>query len=473
MMMMLGGLEKTDLRESGSRASHAVVIGASLAGLLAARVLSECHDRVTIVDRNDIDFLGSDARRSHLDRLPHALLPVDGEALSELLPDIVPRLLAAGGVLLDPGHDVHWHQQGGAKARARTRVAVVSMSGSLLDSEVLRMTLERSNITPLFGRRASGLLSDEQGRRVRGVLVEDPRVAGRERLVADLVVDASGRASRAPTWLISLGYGAPERSEVRMDLTYATRLYRRDPRLLPESEGILVCPSPPLGLRAGVLAPVEQDQWAVTLAGWLTDRPARDAAGFAEFARTLPSPEIHRVISAAEPTSDVFVRAVPSSLRVHFERLRRLPGGFLVLGGAMCSLNPVYAQGFAASILQALALRRCLQEIDPRSAPVDFTRRFFDRAASAIDSPWSLVAAEDLRFDGVKGPRGLARRAAHRYMARFHEASLRDPALAESFLRVLVHQRPMRSLASPRTLWRVAVSRQRTPFPPAAPTLAG
>ena len=85
-----------------------------------------------------------------------------------------------------------------------------------------------------------GLTATADGSWVTGVRLLTPGPEGGEQtLAADLVLDASGRGSRTPLWLAELGYPAPPEEQVRVDVTYVTRTYRREPHHLEGLSGAL------------------------------------------------------------------------------------------------------------------------------------------------------------------------------------------------------------------------------------------
>jgi hypothetical protein len=191
----------------------------------------------------------------------------------------------------------------------------------------------------------------------------------------------------------------------------------------------------------------------VTLGGWLGDHAPTDAQGFLEFARSLPAPDIYDVISRAEPLSDAVAYKFPSNLRRHYERLERFPAGYLVVGDAMCSFNPIYGQGMTVSSLQASALDTALRE---RVGDLDgLARRFFKRAAKVIDIPWISAAGEDFRYPQVEGARPPGIKLIHWYGAKLQLAMQRDPEVYRAFLCVMNMTRQPTSLFDPRIAGRV------------------
>jgi 2-polyprenyl-6-methoxyphenol hydroxylase-like FAD-dependent oxidoreductase len=275
-----------------------------------------------------------------------------------------------------------------------------------------------------------GLRSSPDGRRVTGVrLLRLADGSAEEAMGADLVVDATGRGSRAPKWIETLGYARPEQEEVRIDVGYATRRYRLPPGALNEDLACVHGPTPDQP-RGGALARLENDIWMLTLFGLLGDHPPRDPDGFAGFARSLRFADLYDAIADAEPIDDPVTYRFMANVRRRYERMRGLPDGFLVMGDALCSFNPIYGQGMTAAALQALALRHQLP-IERQS-----TRRLFRALARAVDVPWQLATGADYAVPAVDGPRPPRVRLVNAYVSRLQAAAAHDPTLSRAFLRV-------------------------------------
>lgn len=306
------------------------------------------------------------------------------------------------------------------------------------------------------------LLTSDDRKRVTGIRIERREQGGqREELHADLVVDVSGRGSVSPRWLAELGYEAPAQSEVKVDVGYATRLYRRRPGDLNGADAILVAQEPPHGKRMGLIFPIEGDRWIVSLGGWSGDHPPADEPGFEEFARSLPVPDVHNMLRRLEPLSGIVTHKFPSSLRRHYEKLSRFPAGYLVVGDAICSFNPVYGQGMTSAAMQAAALDALLQE---QIEPGELAFRFFRHAAKVVDTPWLLAIGEDFRFPETTGPKAPGADLINAYVTSVHRATHHDPVVYGAFLQVMNLMKPPTSLFHPKIVRRVlGQGRQRTP----------
>jgi 2-polyprenyl-6-methoxyphenol hydroxylase-like FAD-dependent oxidoreductase len=277
-------------------------------------------------------------------------------------------------------------------------------------------------------------------------------------LLADLVVDATGRGSRSAQWLESLGYGRVEESTIRIDVGYATRIYRRRAGDLPGAAAMIISPTPPADKRCGVLLPMEGDRWILTLGGWCGDHAPADDAGVLAFARSLAAPAIGDLAARAEPLGEIVIHRFPSNLRRRHERMRRFPEGYLVFGDALSSFNPIYGQGMTSSAMQSRALGEVMAAAR-RAARLDGTwRTFFRRAARVVDIPWMVTAGEDFRYPEVEGPRPPATDLINRYVAQVHRAASEDEEVYRAFLYVMNLAKAPPSVFAPATAVRVGLA---------------
>jgi 2-polyprenyl-6-methoxyphenol hydroxylase-like FAD-dependent oxidoreductase len=435
---------------------HAIVIGASMAGLLAARVLADHFERVTVIERDPLPPAPQPRKGVPQGRHVHALLIRGERTIGALFPDLVPALEAQGAVRFNMGSELRWHHFGCWKAKFNSALHNLAVSRPCLEWEIAQRVARLPNVHIVDRCDVGGFATSADHTRMTGVVAQR-RDAGApaETMAADLVVDASGRGSQTPQRLAALGYGRPPESEVRVDFGYASRIYRVPPGTRDWKAMYMLARQP--GKRGGLIFPIEGDRWMVTVCGWHRDHPPADEAGFLEFAASLPMPDLHRWIRRAEPLSDITAHGFPANWRRHYERMQRLPEGLAMIGDAVCSFNPVYGQGMTVAAIEASELDACLRRHDSLA--------HFQRAVGRIVDPaWQMTTGEDLRFAETRGERSAATRFLHWYTGKVHAAAGTSPLVAESFYAVMNMVAPPPTLFAPRVLLaltKAEASRQR------------
>jgi 2-polyprenyl-6-methoxyphenol hydroxylase-like FAD-dependent oxidoreductase len=424
----------TEKNPSSDGGGHALVIGGSMAGLLAARVLSERFGRVTIVERDRFPKGPAFRKGVPQSRHLHALM-IRGRMISErLFPGLGEELEEAGAVLMDSSEDFEWLTPAGFAPRFPSGLPLLMSSRDLLEWTIRERIAALPRVGFLQGTDVTGLLPTPDGKGVAAVKVRSRDAKNQELLRADLVVDASGRNSNASKWLEALGYAPPEETYINSHLGYASRVYRHPDRFDGDWKGLNAQAAPPEVTRGGVLLPLEGDRWMVTLSCLGGDYPPTDEAGFMDFARSLRTPILYEAIKDAEPISDISGYRDTANRRRHYEKLARQPENFLVTGDAACAFNPVYAQGMTAAALGAEVLEESLGESDN---PTGLSKRFQKKLAKATASSWLLATGEDFRVRGVEGGEAtFATRLTHRYMDRVLALSLQDIGVRRTFLEV-------------------------------------
>ncbi len=430
----------------------ALVIGASMAGLLAARALADHYEQVTLLER-DLLPAGSEQRKGvPQGRHAHAVL-VRGLAIMEnYFPGLIDYLVSQGADYGDVSQNARWYHEGGAHQPALSGNNAINVSRPLLEAAIRTRVLALPNVTVIDSCDVLGLLATADNTRVTGVrLIRRRAGSAEENMTADLVVDTSGRGSRTPVWLKALGYEAPQEEVVKIDVTYTSCEFRRQLEQTSAPVALIVAATPE-NRRGGVLLTQEGGRWMLTVAGYLGEQAPPDHAGLLNYAKGLATPALYARIQDAEPISAPVVYKIPSNLRRRYERLTRFPAGYLVMGDALCSFNPIYAQGMSVAALEAVALGECLQEGDARLA-----QRFFKQASKIIDIPWSTAVGNDLRFPEIEGPRTAMTKFVNWYLAKLHHVAQRDEVVSLAFLKVVNLLKPPPSIMQPRIMWRVLI----------------
>jgi 2-polyprenyl-6-methoxyphenol hydroxylase-like FAD-dependent oxidoreductase len=436
---------------------RAVVLGGSIAGSLAARVLAEFYREVLVVDRDKV--LGVQVARRGAPHAHHAHgLHARGHLiLEDLFPGLTEEIIATGAWTTDLGR-IRWYFNGRRLHPADTGLVTVAPSRPVLEHHVRSRVAALPNVTYLEEHDIIRPVTTPDRGRVTGVLLCRDADDSEPELEADLVVDATGRGSRTPAWLDELGYQRPDEDRMKIGLAYTTRHYRVDPAWFGGAQSIVPVASPahPRGAFFGQLG---GGVCVLSLTGILGDHPPTDPEGFLEFARTLPVPDVYQAVREAPALEDPVRFRFPTSVRRRYERLTRFPDGLLVLGDAFCSFNPVYGQGMTAAALEVLTLRKLLRagEVQPR--------KFFRAIAKVINAPWDISTGGDLAFPEVEGPRPAKVKFANAYMARLQYAATKDPKVTEAFMRVAgLIDRP-EALFKPTTVARVLRNSPRHPEP--------
>jgi 2-polyprenyl-6-methoxyphenol hydroxylase-like FAD-dependent oxidoreductase len=427
---------------------HAVVIGASMAGLLSAAALHRLFAQVTVIDRDTLPTVDAHRRGVPQSRHAHGLLTSGREAMDRLLPGFTAELVAQGALTGDVQRQGRYIHGGHRHAQADSGLFGLLASRPMLEGQIRRRVSALPGVRVITENSVTGLLA--QAGRVTGV-----RLAGGRPIPADLVVDAGGRGSRTPFWLGELGYQPPEEERIVIDVRYGTREFRRGWQDLDGDMVLIIAPTP-RSPRVGVALAMEDDRWIVTMGGY-GEAPGLGMAEFTAYARTLAAPDLHHLLQGAEPIGEPHTFRSPAGIRRRYERLSRFPEGLLVVGDAVCTFNPLYGQGMSVAALEATALL----DLDLRPQP------FFRRIARLVDTPWEMTVGGDLRMARVDGEPTPKMRMINAYLDRFHAAAAHDADLARRFLRVTNLLDPPPSLLSPGVLLRVirSVAPREVPVP--------
>jgi 2-polyprenyl-6-methoxyphenol hydroxylase-like FAD-dependent oxidoreductase len=435
------------------RSAHAVVLGASMAGLMTARVLADHFEMVTLVERDDLPIEPEDRRGVPQGRHVHLVQPRCAEVLDELFPGILRDLTASGSPVstgdgaTSPDLSFAGHRMAQPKRRRRP-YPLYTPSRRLLEFHVRNRLAELSNVTFLEGHDVAGLMLGSDGKRVCAVRVVDRDTGIGTTLIAGLFVDAMGRGSRMPVFLDELAYGRPVEDELSVQLAYASQVVRMPAET---SKNLVLIMPEPGRLTTFVCVGNEDQAWTVTAGSMLGAEPPRDDAEMMEFIGAVAPPELLKALLLAERCSEVNHYRVPSTRWRRYDKLRRFPQGVLVIGDAICSFNPVYGQGMTVAALEVLALRECLRRGDR-----DPARRFFASTAKTVAAAWQTATGADLALPEVPGRRSIRTRITNIYIDWVLTAGETDTAVVEAFTRVTGMLASPRLLVSPLITLRVA-----------------
>jgi 2-polyprenyl-6-methoxyphenol hydroxylase-like FAD-dependent oxidoreductase len=445
-------MAKTWRPETSDAHSSAIVLGASMSGLLTVQALSGHFKHITVVER-DVLPEGAEVRQG-IPQAAHAhgLLASGYRVMDDYFPGLMDELSGLGARLSDVVGNFLWFQYGRWKLRYDAGLRGIAVSRPCLEAAIRRRVKALPNVTFLEGADGVRPTFNAAAGRVTGLIVRRRNCNAEEQLAADLVIDATGRGSRSPRWLEEGGFGQPEMRVVKVNVGYATRIFERRSGEFFNSSGGVVSGTPPGNTRYAAVLAAEENRWVVTLVGTVGDYPSTDEKEWMKFAASLPVSAVYDLVSTARPLTPIITYRFPAYHRRLYEQMKRFPPGYLVIGDALCNFNPIYGQGMSVAALEAKALDECL------AAGLDgLASRFFSRAGKIIDIPWLIATGEDLRFPQVEGKRPTGFRLVSRYLERVHAVASEDPVVCRKFFDVLNLFASPVSLMSPRIAWRVLV----------------
>ncbi|WP_210526614.1 NAD(P)/FAD-dependent oxidoreductase [Pantoea ananatis] len=417
----------------------AIVIGASIAGCLTASVLSKHFRQVVLLDLDRFPAKPDTRQTVPQEHHVHLLLRRGLQTIETFFPGFKARLREAGAEEIDLSHGVKCYAGTGWRQRWPTGITAHYCSRTLLEYVIRQEASDLHNVTIQEGIRVRQLICQDE--EVRGVVVSASGVE--HTFDADLVIDASGRNSKASAWLRQMGYGEVEREEVANQLGYVSRVYKRDPKGNTNWKVLLVTPDLPETQTMGVISPVEGERYIVTAGGWFGACPKPNETDFMRFLADLPVPDIHDEVKKLEPQGDFHQFKMPSSLRRRFDRLPVLPARFLAVGDALCSINPIYSQGMSVSALQVEALA---SHISVYLNGEVSGQQMFGELMKATSVSWDQAKASDESLQPVTAKPGVLQRLTSGYMKLVHAASFHQRDVAITTLKVMNLLEPKESM---------------------------
>ena len=433
---------------------QAVVIGAGMAGLTAAGALAHHFDHVVVLERDTLPSEPSYRSGTPQARHVHGLLLSGQRALSELFPGFEQDLVRAGAVPLRAGLDVRVERPGYDPFPQRDLGwSGYAASRPTIERAVRRRVESHANTTLRQRSRVTEVLASPDGTVVTGVRCENDSGAS-ETIMADLVVDASGRGALTLALLQSIGRPLPEETRIGIDLGYATCIFAIPDDASTDWKGVMTFGQAPGDSRGGLMLPLEGNRWMVTIGGRHGDVPPGDAEGFLNYARALRTTTIYNAVRHAKHLDKIARYGFPESVRLHFERLDVFPCGLLPIGDAICRFNPVYGQGMSVAALEACLLKRLLERLgEARDPMAGLAPTFFAEMQALIETPWS-VAALDFAFPETRGQRPADFETTLKFAIALTRLAAEDPAIHRLTLEV-------QHLLKPRSVYRDPMLMQR------------
>ncbi|HEY7160875.1 MAG TPA: FAD-dependent monooxygenase, partial [Acidobacteriota bacterium] len=382
------------------KCGQAVIIGGSIAGMCAARAVSDFYQKVIIIERDPI-FHNPDIRPGvPQSRHLHAILLKGLQIMQDLFPELEAELDRNNIPEVIDGIDFRMLFPNGWSPLMDLGLKARSCTRPMLESAIRKQVSKIPQIEIIDRAQVDGPILDDQHQKIIGVRIREN--SGRlSQIHADLLIDASGRHSRSAQWLADLNFGIVQESIVNAFWGYASRMYEIPSDFKKHWKGIYIMNKAPDFPRMGIALPMEDNRWLVNLAGVMKDYPPSDEDGFLRYAKSLRSPEIYDAIRSAKPLSPIYEFRHTANRRKYFENLQRWPERFLVMGDSLCAFNPVYGQGMSVCALEAQALQKFLAvngNFENGAA-----KKFQKKIASIVEPCWMLATGEDHSWPGTQG----------------------------------------------------------------------
>ena len=421
----------------GAVGRQAVVLGGSVGGLLAARVLADSFARVTVIERDVLPDGAATRRGAPQAHHPHALLTKGAHILDRLFPGLLSALVDHGAPVWDDGDwsklymsiAGHVMLRHGLAAFDHNQMAMYFPSRPLLEAAIRRRVEAVDNVDIRDGTDVAELTVTADRRRVTGVTVTDGDGTASQDLEADLVVDAMGRSAHTPALLDRLGYGRPDELHVKSRICYVSQPLQLKHNSLHE---MIVNIHPVPGRPTGMFLTINENDTAIfTVFSIGGNEPPTDLKAMIDYAEKYTPAEFFNAVRAAEPIGNPHRYRIPSSQWRRYDKMRRFPAGLLVSGDAICSFNPIYGQGMTVSALEAVALQDCLHKgLD------NLAQRYFRSTAKPISTAWQLATTSDLNFPETEGARTAMTRIGAKLTERLLTVCETDAVVAAQFFKV-------------------------------------
>lgn len=415
----------------GRTGQHAVVIGGSIAGLCAARVLADFYDTVSVFDRDDLPDGPQNRSAIPQDRHLHLLMARGALEFDTLFPGLLDDMVAAGVPVLENRPDaIHFGAAGhvlGMGHTLRDDFTAYVPSRPHLEWQLRRRVNAMDTVTIATGVAAVPLF-DRDRQRVTGVRLDDPEASVVD---ADLVVDASGRGTRLPAWLDEWGFDRPREDTVEVGISYATYQVRMSDATLEDAiPAVIVAGASRRQPRGLGMLRYEDGTWVLTTFGVAKTEPPQDFSGMCALADTVLPPHMSTALRSAAPIGPVALHRYPTSRWRRYDEMTRFPTGIIPFGDAVVSFNPTFGQGMTMTSIQATNLRGVLESGDP-----DIAGQLSRATAKTTYPVWTMNAVGDLILHRAKGAQPWWYRPVGRLFDQFLGAAETEPVLAEWFLR--------------------------------------
>ena len=445
--------------------TQALIIGASISGLVAAYALSPVFDTVLLLDGDDFaDNSGLHkgvAQGGHA----HVLLPSGIELMKQLLSEPDLDISQYGILEADAASELRWFHFDVWKSRFQSRVNLGWCNRPLFESQVRLKVLALDNVQIRSKTKVQSLEFSDNGNQVIGVQVlsDDSETL----ITADLIIDASGRGTRTPKWLKDGGYPEVREDRVQVNLSYTTRIFRFPEEDSPHKQAfwkvLAIYANPPHSRRTGLLYSLDDNLWMVTLVGFHGDKAPGDLPDFLTFTQSLPRPELYQILCRAIPVGEACHYQCPGSLWRRYDLLSRWPANFLVIGDAVSSFNPVYGQGMTAAMMDVQVVKRYLER-QPLPSTLESSMRIRGiqrRIGRGKWIPWLMATGSDFIYPETEGERPVGTGLINNYLTIIMKLAAEDSRVHQKFIEVFSLLKSPHILLTPDVLYKVICYRLR------------
>jgi 2-polyprenyl-6-methoxyphenol hydroxylase-like FAD-dependent oxidoreductase len=420
---------------------QAVVIGAGMGGLSAARALADHFEQVLIIENDALPADAAPRPGTPQCKHVHGLLMGGQQALESLFPGLEQAMHQAGAVPVRMSSDFRFERPGYDPFPQRDLgLQILCMTRPLIEATVRKRIALHGRISVRDCCKAQELLvtSNASGKRSEVTGVRCAKGDGKaEDIGADFVVDASSHGLLTLNLLASLGIPGPLESTMGVDIGYCTSMFEIPDDAPIDWKAMVVLPDPPQNRRGAFIIPAEGHRWTVTLAGRYADKPPDDEAGYFAYVKNLRTPTVNNALRNAKRQSGFSRYALKASRRRHFEVITAFPDGLLPFGDTICRFNPVYGQGMSVAAQEACLLRELLSGASREGKGINgLASTFLDEAQKLIETPWSSSAIPDFLDPLTEGPRPPDLEDMLKFGAALSKIAAEDPAVHKVMVEV-------------------------------------
>jgi flavin-dependent dehydrogenase len=443
--------------------SKAIVIGAGIAGLINAKILSKHFKEVIVLEKDQLSEGFSPEHRKGIPQAhhQHILLMKGRELFESIFPGFDAELASMGAPELSYSNDIALYVGHGKLPRFPSCLKVRPSRRIWIDALVRKRVACLPNVVIKSNIHVQHLDFNQKENRVTGLIFSETQQGGSSsdnahtKLSADLVIDCSGRGSRSTKWLKELGFTDVESTVIDPKLGYASCLLK-----IPENysgvRGIEVAPHAPDNPRAAGLWEVEKGTWLLTLIGMAGEYPPKYIEGFKAFSDSLPTPAISEILNQAEQISEIQSFRGTQNIWRHYEKMPSYPNGLLVLGDALCAFNPLHGQGLTLIARSAQLLDQRLQQGKKTHYSNKWAQANYRKLNRIFLSAWMFAISEDMRWPDTIGRKvDWKLKLAYRFTDKLLATSQYSKYVTQACLAVANMVRSPVSLISPGILLRM------------------